>query len=69
MNLCKTVVYNSNNSNSNNIIIITITIIIIIIIMTFINKRTHEHNAIFHEAVNKNINEHEYRQSNGGLTI
>ena len=23
--------------------------------MTFINKRTHEHNAIFHEAFNKNI--------------
>ena len=24
--------------------------------MTFINERTHKHNAIFHEALNKNIN-------------
>jgi len=23
--------------------------------MTFINERTHKHNAIFHEALNKNI--------------
>ena len=41
--------------------------------MTFINERTHYHNAIFHEALNKNIkrniHEHEYRQSRYVMSI